>query len=186
MVNALEGANTPHFFPEKEPLLEVYSKYFQDLLQSIFDDFLTIEMQWNFTNNSEWFLQAIQEHIEFVPALLEHLKSRAILPFLNAFGMVGTYEGFAQACIGLFGDGVTIEYLDPGHVINIGDISSPLDYLFLAEGRGDFNFLTEDGVNLLKTEPIFIPPSGLSTLRQILKKFLPAEHSEIVTINFIT
>lgn len=186
MVNALEGANNPHFFEEEEPYLYVYSKYFQDLLQSIYRDFLTIEQGWNFNGNSEWFLESIQNYVEFVPILLEQLRVRAVLPFLQAFGLVGTYQGFAQACIGLFGEDVVIEYVDASYEINIGNITTPVSNLFIAEGRGDFNFVTEDGVNLLKTEDIFVPPSGLSSIREVLRKFLPAEHSEVVTINFIT
>lgn len=186
MVNKLEGAELPHFFLKEEPLLFLYSKYFQKILQDIFTDFLKIEQGWNFVANTPAFLDAIQNFVEFVPELLEQLKPRAILPFLSAYGMAGTYAGFAQSCVGLFGDDVVIEYIDATFEINISNISSPINYLFLSEGRDNFNFSTEDGSFNFKTEDIFVPPSGLSTLARILKKFLPAENSEIVTINFST
>lgn len=186
MVNFLERANLPHYFEEKENLLYVYSKYFTDLLQTIFNDFLLLELQWNFLNSSDWFLETIQDYVEFVSPLLEQLKNRAVLPFLNAFGLVGTYQGFAQACIGLFGDEVVIEYIDGSYTINISNITSDVFEIFIGEGRSDFNFLLEDGSGVFRTEDIVTPPSGQSTLIEILRQFLPAEHSEIVTINLVS
>lgn len=186
MVNTLEGANLPHYFEDKEPYIFVYTTYFTDLLQQTFSDFLTVENGWNFTQNSLWFLESIQEFVEFVPELLMELQVRAVLPFLDAFGKVGTYGGFAQACIGIFGDMVDIDYDDANYIITISNITSPVQYLFRSEGRTDFNFLTEDGTANLKTEPIIIPPSGLSTIRNVLRKFLPAEVYEITQIEFTT
>ena len=184
MVNVLEGAQSPHFFEEKEPLLYIYSKYFTDLLQSIFTDLLTVELQWNFTNNSLWFLDSIQDFIEFISPLLDQLKDRAILPFVGSFGKVGTYEGFAQACIGLFGEQVIITYDDSNYAIDISNANSNIYRLIIGEGRADFVFVTEDGVNKFRTEDDFVPPSGISTLIAILRSFLPSEVSEITAITF--
>lgn len=191
MVNVLEGANLPYYFGNDDVAADtkycaIYSLEFQKIIQSIWEDFLTLELGWNFQNNSDYFLESIQDYIEFVPDLLDQLKVRAILPFLEAFRSPGTYGGFAQACIGLFGEDVTIEYDDITPKITIGNITSPVSNLFLSEGREDFNFLTEDGLDLIRTEDEFAPPTGLSTIRNVLRSFLPAGQYEITVIEFVT
>ena len=184
MTNVLEKASSPHFFEEEEKLLFIYTRYFTRILDETFADFLLLELKWNFINNSYGFLLAIQNFIEFVPELLEQLRIRAILPFLEAYGKVGTYTGFAQACKGIFGDAVVIAYDDITPAIDISNIQTPINYLFVAEGRLDFNFLNEAGTDLFVTEDVFVPPGGLTVITETLKKFLPAEHSECVTITF--
>lgn len=182
--NQLEGANSPHFYPEDEPYLYEYSSALQDLVKSIWFDLLAIEKGWNFRANSPWFLESVQDYIEFIPDLLETLKARAIGPFLSAFGKVGTYEGFAQACIGLFGPDVAIIYEDNIPRITITNITSPISYYFVSEGRDDFYFITEDGINRFVSSPIFVPPTGLGTIRNVLRAFLPAGQYEITEIVF--
>ena len=184
--NQLEGANSPHFYPDDEPYLYTYSLSYQNIVKSIWIDLLTIEKGWNFVGNSPWFLETVQDYIEYIPDLLEQLKSRAVAPFLEAFGQVGTYAGFAQACIGLFGPEVEILYEDAIPRITIGNITSPVVNLFISEGRDDFYFLTEDGLNLFVTEDEFVPPTGLETIRNVLRGFLPAGMSEVTEIAFDT
>ena len=50
----------------------------------------------------------------------------------------------------------------------------------------NLNFLLEDGSGVFRTEDIVAPSSGQSTLIEILRQFLPAEYSEIVSINLVS
>lgn len=184
VTNRLPRANLPHFMDE-EHFKGAYnfSTACTDYLQSFYLEFFKIERGWTFVNPSNWFLTSIKDYVQFVPELLESLQPRSVIPFLKSFRHTGTYYGFELLCKGIFGEKVTIEYVDP-YIINIDGITSPINYSILGEGEQNFYLTTEDMNFYLITEDIFVPPQGLWILDKILRENLPAGIGEIVTINF--
>lgn len=155
-----------------------------DYLQDIYIQLLNIKRGWNFVNPSNWFLYTIKDFVEFVPDLLQNLQGRSVIPFLSSFRYTGTYYGFELLCIGIFGEDVKIEYVDP-YIININGISSPINFAISGEGGQDFVLITEDLEFILVTEDEFAPPSGTWVIEKILRANLPAGIGEIVEINFV-
>jgi hypothetical protein len=183
-INYLPRADPPHMLDE--PRFKGaynFSTACTDYLQKYYLDILNIKRSWNFINPSKWFLESIKEFVEFTPDLLGALQPRSILPFIESFRYTGTYRGFELLCQGIFGEEVNIEYVEP-YTIIIHNIETPIKYAILGEGEQDFFLLTEDLTKELTTEDVFVPPSGLWVVIDILKENLPAGIAEIATINF--
>lgn len=187
--NILPKAELPHFFNESQfKGAYNFSKSCVKFLEDFYIEILEIRRTWNFVNPSPWFLDSIKDNVEFVPELLLDLQNRAILFMLKSFAHVGTYQGFHLLCQSIFGQNVSIEYIDP-YQINISNIETNLRHIFCSEYSLDedqnFLFCTVDEKFVFVTEDEFLPPAGIGIIEGILRKNLPAGIGEIVNFAFV-
>jgi len=186
--NVLPKAELPYFFYEVQ-FKGAYN--FSISCTKFLDDFylelLEIRRTWNFLNPSPWFLESIKDNIEFLPDLLLDLQNRAMFLMLKSFAHVGTYKGFELLCQAIFGQNVSIEYIDP-YQINISNIETNLIHVLCSEYSlnedNNFMFCTEDDQFIFVTEDEFLPPAGIGVIESILRKNLPAGIGEIVNFDF--
>jgi hypothetical protein len=187
--NVLPKAELPHFFNESQfKGAYNFSISCTKFLDDFYLEFLEIRRTWNFLNPSPWFLDSIKDHVEFVPDLLLDLQNRALFLMMKSFAHVGTYQGFELLCQAIFGQNVSIEYVDP-YQINISNIETNLRHIICSEYSlnedNNFMFCTEDDQFIFITEDEFLPPAGIGIIESILRKNLPAGIGEIVNFDFV-
>lgn len=172
----LLNAGLPHHFEEKRPLVFALHGVMSNLLNNQYQDFLTMQNGFSFSNPSDAFLKICTFFIEFLEVIDPDFRNLAMNSFLLAFQGQRTYDGFNNALIGLFGIDATATYIETAPMtldIEIRNIDTNFFQLLMTEDYYSV-IVTEDMQSRLRTEDQFIKPENQDNVQYILEYFLPA------------